>query len=288
MRALILALLLSSLGPASALAQDVPLYLGHKSHVKLELGLGLAGQEESDLLSLQPTVEGRIAIGPAFGLQLVLPMMFVDLSTDNDGAASRFEIANPTVALEVVLDEDPRAIKLMRVGVAIPLLQRPDVDSFETLSDRVLQAVNVAMATGARGLFDMWRYAPDTLSLFAELQAAIDFDSLYLDFRGGAGLLIPVGGDAETELTVQVLGRVGYGDVVRPFVGVGIVLIPTETSGLSGEEDAFQLGVQGGLLVELGPARLEAWLQLNIDRPAGFSFDDDGIIGLHAAATLPF
>jgi hypothetical protein len=280
--------LIATLGSSAALAQDVPLYLGHRSHVKLELGLGLAGRAESDLLSLQPTVEGRLALGPVFGLQLVVPMMFVDLSTDNDGAASRFEIANPTAALEILLDDDPRALTLVRVGVAIPLLQRPDVDSLDALSDRVLQAVNVAMATGARGLFDMWRYAPDTLSFFAEFQGAVDLDSLYLDLRGGAGLLIAINSDAETELTLQVLGRVGYGDIVRPFVGLGVVLIPTETSGLSGEEDAFQLGVQGGLLVELGAARLEAYLQLNIDEPAGFSFDDDGIIGVHAAATVPF
>lgn len=290
MRLLYTTLLLSLLPvfSPSARAEDTPLYLGQRSHVKLELGLGLAGREESDLVSLQPTVEDRIAFGPTFGLQLVVPMMFVDLSTDNDGAKSRFEIANPTVALELGLDDNPRAIKLVRVGLAIPLLQRPDVDSVDALGDSVLQAVNVAMATGARGLFDMWRYAPDTLSLFVEFQGAVDYDSLYLDFRAGAGLLIAIDSDADTELTLQVLGRIGYGNMVRPFIGLGLVLIPTETSGLSGEEDAFQLGVQAGALIELGAARIDAFLQLNIDEPAGFSFDDDGIIGVHVAATVPF
>lgn len=283
----LLALAATLLLPTAAFAQDHPLYIGQGNHVTLALGVGLAGQPDSDLVSLQPTLEARFAIAPTLGLQLVVPAMFVDLSTGSDGA-TRFELANPSVALEVLLDTRPGTVEMFRFGVAMPVLSRPDGVSLDAFGDTLMQAVNVAMATGARGLFDMWRYAPDTLSLFAEFQATADHDGVFLDFRGAIGLLIPTADSSEAEFTVQALGRVGFGSVVRPFAGLGVVLIPTKTVGLSGENDAFQFGLQAGLLFALGGARIDAYAQINIDRPAGFSFDDNGIFGMHIAATLPF
>jgi hypothetical protein len=270
-----------------ALAQDHPLYIGQHNHVTLALGVGLAGQTNSDLVSLQPTLEARFGFSPGLGLQLVLPAMFVDLSTEVEGA-TRFELANPSVALEMLLDTGPATIEALRFGVAIPVLSRPSGVNLSAFGDTLMQAVNVAMATGARGLFDMWRYAPDTLSLFAEFQATSDLDGVYLDFRGAVGLLIPTADSSDAEFTVQALGRVGFGGVVRPFAGLGVVLIPTKTVGLSGQDDAFQVGVQAGVLVELGAARVDVYAQINIDRPAGFSFDDNGVFGMHLAATVPF
>lgn len=285
----LVALLVGIAAPARAEDDpgDTPLYLGQKNHVKIELGVGLSGSEDSDLLSLQPTIEGRFGIGESLGIQAVIPMMWVDVSSDLDDD-NRFDIGNPTVALEVLLDPNPRAIKLVRAGVALPLLTIEDPSDFGDLKDLVLQAVNVMMAWGSNGFFDMWRYAPDTLSVFGELQGTLDVEGMFVDFRAGAGILIPTSDDSDTEVAVQALGRVGFGNVVRPFLGLGMVFIPTEAEGLSGDEDAFQFGVQGGAIFELGSARLDAMLQVNIDRPAGFSFDDDGVFGIHVGATIPF
>lgn len=268
-------------------ARDTPLYLGQGSHVKVALGVGLSGNADSDLLSLQPTIEARFALGESLGIQAVVPMMWVDVSSDLDDD-NRFDLGNPSVAIEVLLDPNPRAIKLVRAGVALPLLSIEEPTGLGDLKDLVLQAGNVIMAWGANGFFDMWRYAPDTLSVFGELQGTLDVEGMFVDFRAGAGVLIPTSDDSDTEVTVQALGRVGFGDVVRPFLGLGMVFIPTEAEGLSGDEDAFQFGVQGGAIFELGRARLDAHLQLNIDSPAGFSFDDDGVFGIHVGATIPF
>lgn len=262
-------------------------FLGTSNNIGVEVGVGLSGNEDSDLLSIQPTLSARFALSQSLGLQVVLPMMFVDLSSDT-GGDNRFELGNPTLAAEFILDQNGMAATFVRAGVALPIVSFPDSVGLDELGDVILQAANIAMAAGSRGYFDLWRYAPDRLSVFGEIVGATDYDELFMEFGAGAGLLISTSDNVDTEVVLQAKARLGYGAVVKPFVGLGLVFIPTETEGLSGDKDAFQFSVQAGAIIKVGEARIEGALNLNIDKPGGFSFDDDGVFGIRVGAQIPF
>lgn len=277
------ALVLCAIGTSHAAEPE--LYLGRGTHLRVELGMGYAGDSDLSILSLTPTVEGRFAIARNLGIQAVLPTLYVNAWTDDDGDDD-FAIGNPSAAFEVLFDDRPTHVTLARFGLTLPLLSVPSAQ----LGRAFARIFNVALAAGSRGGLDLWRYAPETFSLFAEVQGSHAFDELFVEFRGGLGALIGTDEDSETELVIQALGRLGYGaGAVRPFIGVTMLVVPTEyRSAADQDNDVFQLGVQLGLIAQLGSSRLDFHLHLNIDEPMGFSFDDDGIFGAQVAVTVPF
>jgi len=283
--------LMTSSAHAEEIEGDPPLYFGTGNHVKVGVDMGISSFSNGSLLSFTPTLEGRFAIGDQFGIQVIVPTMFVSLSNDGGESSSRFELANPTIAFEAVLDKMGRGATIVRGGVALPLVSFPDVVDLSGLEDIILQSANITMSAGSRGMFNLWRYAPDTLSIFGELVGAVDYDGLYMEFGAGVGFLIPTSDNADTEIAVQASAKMGLGTTVIPFIGLGFVIIPTEYSSPNPDDgggDAFQFGIQAGVIAKLGNARLDFGAQLNIDSPFGFSFDDGGAFGLNLAATVPF
>jgi hypothetical protein len=280
-----LALVASLASPALAeegMADDV-LYFGTKNHVKLGTGIGFVGDEGVSITSLTPTLEARFAIGEQFGLQVVLPFAFVSVSPDAGEGDSRFDIANPSIAFEAVLDRGGRGATIVRGGVSLPLLSIDD-----SLSGIILGFANSGAALGTYGGFNLWRYMPESLGVFGEIVGAVEADGLFMEFGAGLGFLIPTNDGADTELAIQASAKMGLGSTVIPFIGLGFMIIPTEYESDSGDGDAFQFGVQAGVIAKLGSARLDVSAQLNLDSPFGFSFDDGGIFGLNVAATVPF
>lgn len=288
-----LALAAALVAPAHAeegLADDV-LYFGTGNHVKLGTGVGIVSPDGGSILSITPTLEGRFALSEQFGLQVILPFAFVSVSSDGGSSDSRFDLANPSVAFEAVLDRGGRGATIVRGGVALPLMNIPDTNGLDGFADAILAAINSGAALGTYGGFDAWRYMPETLSVFGQIVGAVEADGLFMEFGAGLGLLIPTSDNAKTELAVQAHAKMGLGSTVIPYLGMGFLLIPTEYNEAASDGDngdAFQLGVQLGVIAKLGKARLDVGAQLNIDNPFGFSFDDDGIFGLNASATVPF
>lgn len=275
-----LALVASLASPALAeegLADDV-LYMGTRNHVKFGTGVGFSSGDGGSITSLTPTLEGRFAIGEQFGLQVVLPMAFVIASSDFIGDETRFDLGNPSIAFEAVLDRGGRGATIVRGGVSLPLLE---VDSLEGL-------LNSYAGLGTHGLFNAWRYMPESLGVFGEIIGAVEADGLFMEFGAGLGFLIPTNKGVDTELAMQASAKMGFGSTVIPFIGLGFVVIPTEYENTDDDGDAFQFGVQAGVIAKLGSARLDVSAQLNLDSPFGFSFDDGGIFGLNVAATVPF
>lgn len=269
------------------MADDV-LYMGTKNHVKFGTGIGFVSGDGASVTSLTPTLEGRFALGEQFGLQVVLPMAFVSLSPDSGEGDSRFDLANPTIAFEAVLDRGGRGATIVRGGVSLPLLTVPEVSGLGDFGDLVLFGFNSGAALGTYGGFNLWRYMPESLGVFGEIIGAVEADGLFMEFGAGLGFLIPTNEDLDTELAIQAAAKMGFGSTVIPFIGLGFVIIPTEYESDPGDGDAFQLGVQAGVIAKLGSARLDVAAQLNLDSPFGFSFDDGGIFGLNVAATVPF
>ena len=280
-----LALVASLASPALAeegMADDV-LYFGTKNHVKLGTGIGFVSVDGGSITSLTPTLEGRFAIGEQFGLQVVLPLAFVSISPDVGEGDSRFDIGNPSIAFEAVLDRGGRGATIVRGGVSLPLLSIDD-----SLSGIILGFANSGAALGTYGGFNLWRYMPESLGVFGEIVGAVEADGLFMEFGAGLGFLIPTNDGVDTELAIQASAKMGFGSTVIPFIGLGFVVIPTEYENTSDDGDAFQFGVQAGVIAKLGSARLDVGAQLNLDSPFGFSFDDGGIFGLNVAATVPF
>jgi len=268
---------------------DTSLYFGTGNHVRIGVGVGLTSNPGFSATSLTPTLEGRFAIGDQFGIQVVLPTMFVSLAPEVGESRSRFELANPTVAFEAVLDKAGQGATIVRGGVALPLLTFPTVSGFDDFADVILQLSNVGLAAGTHGMFDLWRYMPDTFSVFGEIVGAVDYDGLFMEFGAGLGFLIPTSDNADTEIVIQASAKMGFGSTVIPFIGLGFVLVPTEyKTGDDDSGDAFQAHVQAGLIAKLGSARLDFTALLNLDNPFGFSFDDGGVFGMNLAATVPF
>lgn len=285
-----LALVASLASPALAeegMADDV-LYMGTRNHVKFGTGIGFVSGDGASITSLTPTLEARFAIGEQFGLQVVLPFAFVSISPDVGEGDSRFDLANPTIAFEAVLDRGGRGATIVRGGLSLPLLTVPEVTGFDDLGDLILFAANSGAALGTYGGFNLWRYMPESLGVFGEIIGAVEADGLFMEFGAGLGLLIPTNDDLDTELAIQASAKMGFGSTVIPFIGLGFVIIPTEYESDPGDGDAFQFGVQAGVIARLGSARLDVAAQLNLDSPFGFSFDDGGIFGLNVAATVPF
>ena len=280
-----LALVASLASPALAeegMADDV-LYFGTKNHVKLGTGIGFVSVDGGSITSLTPTLEGRFAIGEQFGLQVVLPLAFVSISPDVGEGDSRFDLGNPSIAFEAVLDRGGRGATIVRGGVSLPLLSIDD-----SLSGIILGFANSGAALGTYGGFNLWRYMPESLGVFGEIVGAVEADGLFMEFGAGLGFLIPTNDNVDTELAIQASAKMGFGSTVIPFIGLGFVVIPTEYENTSDDGDAFQFGVQAGVIAKLGSARLDVGAQLNLDSPFGFSFDDGGIFGLNVAATVPF
>lgn len=289
-----LALVASLASPALAeegLADDV-LYMGTKNHVKFGTGVGFVSGDGGSITSLTPTLEARFALGEQFGLQVVLPMAFVTISSDLLGDGSRFDLANPSIAFEAVLDRAGRGATIVRGGVSLPLLTAPELsllDLEESGRDLAFFFANSGAAIGTYGGFNLWRYMPESLGVFGEIIGAVEADGLFMEFGAGLGFLIPTNDGVDTELAIQASAKMGFGSTVIPFIGLGFVVIPTEYENTDdGDGDAFQLGVQAGVIAKLGSARLDVGAQLNLDSPFGFSFDDGGIFGLNVAATVPF
>jgi len=268
-----------------------PLYVGQKSHIGFGAGFGFNFNDNGTAVGVQPYVAGRVRLDDTWGILVDVPAMYASFDGGAFGNISRFEMGNITLAAEYRLDELISSYSRIRFGVALPLVSPAGNGSLGQLKDVFGQVVNIGLAAGARGLFDLWRVMPDTFSLFGEFQGEAHFDEVYMDINAGLGLLMPTSDFSEFEMVMQLRARLGYGVNAIVFGGIGMVVIPTETGvkvgGNGGDGDAFQLGLQAGGIFKIGPARLDAWVQLNIDNPAGFSFSEEGVFGFHLAALVP-
>jgi hypothetical protein len=276
---------------APARADDwTPLYVGQGNHIRLGLGAGMNFGDGTTAFGLQPSLSGRFRLNNDFGVLLDLPLMYASLSGDGGDGATRFDIGNIGAAVEYTWDEMGTAFSRFRFGITAPTLSVASVNGLADLGDVVMQGVNIALASGAAGLMDIGRYLPETLGITAEFLAEGQYEDVYIDIGAGLAGLIPTSDAAEFELLLQLRARMGIGTQIIGFAGITMVMIPTEIGvGINPDGgDAFQLGLQLGGIFKVGGGRIDIFAQLNLDDPAGFSFSDQGIFGLHAAGTIPF
>ncbi len=272
------AALAASLAAASpALAEDEPtgIYVNNRSHVRVGAGVGLGFPKTGSLSGVQPQLGGRFRLSDRLGLTFDVPLGFVSLD-DGAGAVSHLHAGNPGVGVEWTVRDDGQGFARFHAGVSAPAFSLSDDPE-----DRVLQLVSAATAQGATGLQDAWRFAPDTLGVFAGYQAELLPVDFYNEFAATLGAFIPTSDAAELELLLQARVRLGVGSE-------GLIWFGGLTSTLSLTDLDYQGGLQLGALAAVGTARLDVTVQVNLDAPAGFSLSDEGILGLHVGATVPF
>jgi len=261
-----------SLVAGSARAEEKPLYLGQENHARIELGSAIFMESGSDAFGVSPILSGRYKISEALGLALTVPFTWVSVSDQ-----STFKIANPTLAIEIVDDARESKRAVIRAGVAVPVASVSD----DNLGDALLDILAFGAAPISRGMIDMWLWAPETLSIFAEFHTTAFLVDLYADLRFSLAGLIPTG-EGDFDLVLQSVMRFGFdGGVVIPFAGLSLFWVPTS------DGDTFQSGLQLGAIFNLGGPSIDLALQVNLDDPGGFSFDD-GVLGVQLGATIPF
>lgn len=252
----------------TALADD-----GSAPGLTLDLGFynGDALSQE-DLTIVSPVLHGGLPIGSGRSLTLDWGFTFVDFDDDDE---SRSEVGNPFVAVHQSIDLILLDLSV-GFGVALPLANLPDDNS-----DRAFAAAALRSTSAARGLWDPWLWAPETLSLVAPIRAEIGL--LMLDLAGELtpALLIPTGDEVEgleNEFILQMAIDASMSFVLARFgARLQAVWSPTSDDDLFVPDDEAQVSIVPYVTVTLGPAFVSGSVTLNLTDPVGSSFDDDGI-----------
>jgi hypothetical protein len=254
--------------PLTVLAQGRPIGLkdhtGGRDHaLELELDVSIIGEDgpgAEQHTTLLPKVYGSFGLSDDLELEVEIPSVFYDYSSDDDEYAvqgdSTLLIGNPYLAL-FYADRSARSFARIGGGIALPVL---DADYGTDTS-----AVIAAVAT--RGYMDMWLYVPRRLSLVLPAQVQMQASSIVLGADGALALMIPTGDDeAETEMTLQLGGLIGValGDATLGM-RVQVATLLTEDDG-----DATQASLMPFIQADLdGGAFVHGGLLLNIDAPYG-------------------
>lgn len=159
-------------------------------------------------------------------------------------------------------------------GVALPFAPDGDTGQFLALSG----------ATQMRGFQDNFLWQPRTLSLVAPFR--LEYGDRVL-FGGDASLalLLPTDDDdRDSEIEVTLAPGVGFWATPNTLLGVrlGLFWVMTE------EGDNAQLSLEPNFRQHIGNGFFQARFTLNLDEPAGFSFDPGGFWAIHLGGGLSF
>ncbi len=246
------------------------------SALGLTLDLGFYNGDalsQDDVTIVSPVLHGGLPIGSGRSLTLDWGFTFVDFDDDDE---SRSEVGNPFVAVHQSID-----LVLLELsvgfGVALPLANLPNGDDNQSsFTARALQSTSAA-----RGLWDPWLWAPETLSLVAPVRAEIGL--LMFDLAGelAPALLIPTGDevdDMDSEFILQMAIDASMSVLLVRFgARLQAVWSPTSDDDLFIPDDEAQVSIVPYATVTLGPAFVSGSVTLNLTDPVGSSFDDDGI-----------
>lgn len=242
---------------------------------RIGVSFGLHAKDSDTLVA--PRLDAQFKVSKGFGVQTTLPMVSL---TPAEGGQGTFRFGNPFIGGFWSTDLEVLSLQL-GAGVTLPTASVPGDDA--AAASAASQAYLTAQ--GLAGLGDFWLYTPDTMALVAPLKAELDL--ALVEVRGDLtwAMLIPTGGDAETQTTLQA----GVEALINvPFVGFGArlqsVWVPTRSG------DKLQLSVAPVVEAELGPVYARTMFLINLDSPAGFSFDDGGdkFWGWHLGAGVKF
>jgi hypothetical protein len=266
------------LAPSAPPAQEP---LAPPSHMWIDLGFyyrdsyRVFGQKG---FWIAPDIGLDLRVGDAWTLELVAPLSAGEqryASTRSDGSPS-----SSTGAVAAVGNVTASLSRWSRLGDGTLQL-----GGLVALPSSIIMDEGFAQLAGAgalRGLWNPWRYSPDTFAGIVHARYRWDSERFSLTAEGAFGVLVGVGDlrdDAAFALQVAIV----------PMLRLG------ERSGLGARLQGVYLGDDDGLFqasavpfVRFAPGRsdLDIWFNLNLDEPYGWSFDK-GVWGLGARLTFP-
>jgi hypothetical protein len=262
---------------------------GQKAHTKRfhilgELGT-FAGKLEGDQRSIvmSPIVEMRFQLAYSVVMQAVWGMSYANLDRDQADPQNTFRFGNPYLAFHYQGRKGQFSYRA-GAGVTVPAATLPD-----DINDQVAAASAYALAAAIRGNNSFWLWDPHTVSVIIPIALERYKPSgflwgAYLD----TGALIKLNDKnprtSKTDFLMQMVAMMGYQatDWLRVGSRFSLVLIPKF------KEQNTQLAVEPYLRFGKDNAFGSIRLNINIDNPWGFSFDDRQVWGLRLGGGAAF
>jgi hypothetical protein len=262
---------------------------GQKAHTKRfhilgELGT-FAGKLEGDQRSIvmSPIVEMRFQLAYSVVMQAVWGMSYANLDRDQADPQNTFRFGNPYLAFHYQGRKGQFSYRA-GAGVTVPAATLPD-----DINDQVAAASAYALAAAIRGNNSFWLWDPHTVSVIIPIALERYKPSgflwgAYLD----TGALIKLNDKnprtSKTDFLMQMVAMMGYQatDWLRVGSRFSLVLIPKF------KEQNTQLAVEPYLRFGRDNAFGSIRLNINIDNPWGFSFDDRQVWGLRLGGGAAF
>jgi hypothetical protein len=262
---------------------------GQKAHTKRfhilgELGT-FAGKLEGDQRSIvmSPIVEMRFQLAYSVVMQAVWGMSYANLDRDQADPQNTFRFGNPYLAFHYQGRKGQFSYRA-GAGVTVPAATLPD-----DINDQVAAASAYALAAAIRGNNSFWLWDPHTVSVIIPIALERYKPSgflwgAYLD----TGALIKLNDKnprtSKTDFLMQMAAMMGYQatDWLRVGSRFSLVLIPKF------KEQNTQLAVEPYLRFGRDNAFGSIRLNINIDNPWGFSFDDRQVWGLRLGGGAAF
>jgi hypothetical protein len=280
--------LLAANTPLRAHAEERPTLLeDHRPGSRagaIELGLGWYTDSNmgTSIHVLRPTLGARFAVSNSAELTLDWPFAFGILSPAMGDGDTSFRTGNPVAAVYYMRRSDAG---YFRIGGAIapPIAHVSGSDALGTAF------LAYAGASAMNGLWNIWQYAVDRLSLV--LPGQFERRSGHLIYGGdfGLGVLIDTGdANRDAEVALQLAGMIG-GRVDNVSVGtrLQVVWLPSQ------DGDNAQLALVPFVQADFSDnGFLFARFVLNLDEPFGVFGDGTGLLskvwGLHIGGGTRF
>ncbi len=239
-----------------------------------------------NITSVSPVVSGHYDFVDEWGGHFAMPLSYVDASTPTAPGGAVLRFANVSVGGHRRFSHEATS-GVVALDLAIPTGWVPDdVDDVE--QDTMRLAFSTSAAT--MGGLSLWRWSPERLSIVVSGGASHRFAEVVDAFvEAAVAPMIPVG-DEGADVDLFVDARLGAAWVVPDLLRLGLAfqLAWLPTSGLFGTSDPVQTALELFGRVWLDTLFLGLAFTMNLDPPAGFSFDDGGIWGLSVGVGARF
>jgi hypothetical protein len=232
--------------------------------------LGFHTQERYMVLS--PIIGGGYKVMDQLELELVIPMAYASIDAGLT-EESTFVLGNVYAGANYIAGEGELKYKVGG-GLGLPTSSAGDI----------IDALAYASAGGIRGFQDFYYWWPESLTMNGI--GRIEYGT-QLVFTGDVSLsfFIPIGDyDNDNEFTLGLTPGIGYWASEDALLGGRINVWFSSFGG-----DSTQFGLEPFFRYMLGDsAFLNARFTLNLDRPAGFAFDEGRFWGLHLGGGAAF
>jgi hypothetical protein len=216
---------------------------------------------------LAPTFGVRLALSNSAELTLDWPLAFASVSTSGAPGESSFRTGNPLAAAYYMQQREDGYFRVGG-GIALPLARIP---SSGNLGAPFIAYGGVA---AMNGLWSLWLYAVDRLTLVLPAQLETRSGPLVLGGDFGMGVMVPTDSNNKTDVVLQIAGSLGA-RISAVTVGGRLQAVWLATQQGDNAQLALVPFVQGDFS---GGGFVYARLLVNLDEPLGVFGSGNGLL----------